>query len=543
MSALEVLPPPTADDHRSARARQQLLDAVGQLARAASGGRVSLDTPSLLPGAGSGMFAFVPPPEAEQQWRALDLDLVSLDRLSPSKLTELMADLSPELSGALNDWLRFCNPGWELVARNPASGKPHPRAQRALDEFLDALNGLHGSVDVVFNRLFLARYLRGAQLSELVLDERGRVPLDIATPDPATIRFRRERDPVRGDVYRMGQMQGGVFVVLDRPTIRYVPVDPFPGSPYGRPMVTAAIFLGLFLLGLLRDVRRVVAQQGYPRLDVAIDVKRLFDTIPQELQDLDQFGGWLVQVVSQVTAAYQSVRPEDAYVHLDAISVNAPKGTLGGDSLGAFDGLVGVVERGLSRAMKTNPLIMGLTQGTSEAQANRQWEIYAARVKSAQHPVEAAAGGHFTLALEAMGFPAVAELRFAELRSAELLRDEQVRQLQLANADNAYNQGIISQDERALYAWGKDKADQEVPRVAPGGSAQPALPQGSNANPEPGSARARAIHQRIVGTDATLPVVPNDVPVTSDDQQEAADLFDADVPDYAGLLAATVVED
>lgn len=573
MVAALVPSPVEAEVARSARALAEVQNAMTDVVRAV-GGRTTTDSSSTVAAFGSlGMWAYLPPPSAEQSWRTLDLDLVSMERLSPHKIAELMADLSPEISGGVNDWLRFCNPGYELVAMN-ANGRPHPRGQKAADEFRDQLAALHGTFDVVVNRLYLGAYMRGAFFSELVGDQRGRAPVDIATPDPATVRFRRIHDPVRGDVYDLGQLQGGRFVSLsDRETIRYVPVDPFPGSPYGRPMISASIFLGLFLLGLLRDVRRVVAQQGYPRLDVSVDVKRLYESLPQgTITNLDEFSAWSAKFLNQIAQVYQGIKPDSAYVHLDSVTVNHPKGALDNSSLGALDGLTKAIERGLARGLKTSPLILGLTEGTSEAQANRQWEIHAARIKAAQHWCEGSLGAHFTQAVQMQGIDAVIAVQFAELRSAELLRDEQVKQLQLANAVVAYNEGIIGQDEKAMYAWGKDKADQEAPRVTAAGATAD-VPDASEVVAEPGAnrmayrraattlagsrrarvpaelimadgtrARAYFVGARIEGSADDLPAVPAKVPVTEADDDPAGEAWDDALPEYAGLLDAEVVE-
>src|SRR5690606_28043428 len=143
------------------------------------------------------------------------------------------------------------------------------------------LDDHYGSVDIVFGRLFMSAFLRGALFAELVLDSGGRVPVDLATPDPISVRFRRVQDPQRGPIWQPGQWQGGEFVPLDRPTVRYTPVDPFPGSPYGRPLAAPSLFTTLFLLAMLHDIRRVVQQQGYPRLDISLDTEKMATLLSQ----------------------------------------------------------------------------------------------------------------------------------------------------------------------------------------------------------------------------------------------------------------------
>jgi hypothetical protein len=75
-----------------------------------AGGRVSVDR--LYEGY-STVTTVEAPPDADSAWRTMNLDRRTLDSLSPARLLELLADLSPEISAGLWNWLRLCNPGWE----------------------------------------------------------------------------------------------------------------------------------------------------------------------------------------------------------------------------------------------------------------------------------------------------------------------------------------------------------------------------------------------------------------------------------------------
>lgn len=456
-------------------------------ASAQAGGRLSLDTSTFY---FAGPLVLLPPPDAERSWRAWRLDNRTLDKLSPVQLIELLAELSPDLSRALYDFLRFCNPGYEVTVTRLADGEPEPRGQALVDAFLARLDGLYGSSDLVINRLFTALYLRGAFMLELVFDEAGREAVDLATPDPATARFRYVHDPVRGQTWQLGQWQLGAFVTLDRPTIRYVPLDPLPGSPYGRAPASAALFPILFLTGLLHDLRRVVAQQGYPRIDLTIDLQRLRDALPVETQqDPTAFADAVDALVSKIQQQYGAMAPDDAYVHTDAIQVNGPVGTAGTAQLGAVQQLIGQLEHMIVRALKTMPILQGMTDNVSEANSNRQWEVHAAGIKALQHLVETELGHKLQLLLEAQGVQAHVEFRFAELRSAELLRDQQTRQLEIANAQAEYAAGWISQEEASVRVEGH-APDQPTPRAWPL-TETPVPTNPATVQPEPGSARGQ----------------------------------------------------
>lgn len=536
-----------------------------ETARRLAGGRLSLDRPVDILGMPRALYA---PGVAEQNWRVLDLDASTLDRVSTGELLELLVDVSPDISRALWDFLRLCNPGWEATAL--AGAEPDAAGQAALDALLASLVGLYGSVDVVLGRLFMGGFLRGGLFAELVLDERGRQALDLATPDPETIRFRSSNDPARGQIWQLCQHQGpGRIVDLDRPTVVYVPIDPLPGSPYGRPLASPALFSSLFLLGLLHDLRRVVAQQGYPRIDLAVSMEKLQAAMPDDLaDDQEAMKSWVAAVISEVQTVYGGLEPDDAYIHTDVIAVNRPVGAVDASSLGAVEGLIKALERMITRALKTMPLLMADTAGASEANANRQWEVHAAGIKALQHLAESLLERLLTLALRAQGLRATVKFRFAELRAAELLRDAQTEKLQIENARAKYDAGYVSQDEAAESVVGH-AADQPEPRVATTGSgtgnlgtvqAEPGGNRGVRAldptvkgatcdcgheHAPAAQASVGATHTRIKiipeGADEPLPEVPAEVNITDGDIRRAINAWDELMPDHAGLLEAAVI--
>ena len=101
------------------------------------------------------------------------------------------------------------------------------------------ISNVHMTIEAYQNKLF----------SEVVNNA------DIATPDPSTVRFISKEDPIRGSVWIPGQWQNGKFVSFqDDITVQYVPLDPLPDVPYGRSILTPAIFSAMFLIGLLQDI-------------------------------------------------------------------------------------------------------------------------------------------------------------------------------------------------------------------------------------------------------------------------------------------------
>lgn len=513
--------------------------------RAIPTGRASLDLPDSMVSDG---WVIVPPNDYESSWRTLNLDADNLNVLSPKELLDMLADLSPEVSRAYWDFLRMCNPGYTCKAYTLGSEDvENPQAQAAIDAFFDTLRAEYGSVDVVIGRLFAGPFLRGAFCAEIVLDPRGRVPVDLATPDPYSVRFRKRKDAVRGEVWQPGQWQSTNFVPLDIPTFRYMPVDPAPGAPYGRPLAAPALFTTIFLLGLLHDVKRVVMQQGYKRMDISISTEQAVAMFNQGGTGYNSVDEYVAAAVTAVRTAYAALEPDDAFIHSDMIVLNDPAGTIDLDSIGAIDKIIDKLERMATRALKSNSLLMDTASSASETDSNRRWEIHAAGIKSLQHYAENLLESLLTLALEAQGIQADVRWRFAELRAAEELRDAQTDAMKVANARAKYEAGYYSQDEASNEAVGHD-ADAAEPRGGVG-APQPEIVQDNGDGNEKSSGVAGGRKQPVSGervkltpdgADEPLTPVPDEVAISDSDVDRAVAEWDELMPDYVGLLDAAV---
>lgn len=436
------------------------------------GGRLSVDTPFTLFGSA---HIVKPPSSPELQWQLLRLDNDLLSRVSPIQLIEYLADLSPDVSRALWDFLRLCNPGWTCevyTAKKPKDGKPDLVGQGMVDSFCSDMENLYGSFDVLIGRMFTAAFLRGALFSELVLDLDGKKMVDWATPDPSTIRFVRFIDLVRGPIWQLSQWQNkpapelqavAGYVPLTWPTIQYIPIDPFPGNPYGRAIAAPALFSSLFLLGLLHDLRRVIAQQGYPRLDISIDMERIRNSMPSKVvNDPVAYKAWVDDTITEVKKAYAQLQPDDTFVHTSVIVMNRPQGVVDSSSLGAVDGLIEALERMNTRALKTMPFMMASTQTTTETLANREWEVQTAGIKSIQHYMETMINTRLNLGMRAQGHIGFAQWTFAQLRATEAQSDAQTEAITINNEFNKYAYGLNDHNTFALAVTNHDEAAPEA---------------------------------------------------------------------------------
>lgn len=442
--------------------------------RVVGGKRLSMETPSLLSGGLNNYAQF----SRSKYWHSSTLlsrfNTDDFTKLDIDELAELLTELSPEVSAALWYYLLCCNSGFEIQVYKPGTKDVFEKAQEYLNSCTSILGKYHGTLNTFFDKTFMCIFMRGSFLYESVLDENGRDFVDIASPDTKTLSFLRKDDEKRGQIWDFGQLQEGKFVSLaDEPSIAYVPLHPLPGKIEGRPMISPSFFVSIFLMSVLRDLKRVIQQQGYMRLDLSVELEKLRDSMPEGAdQDPMLFKEWSDQVIDSIIEFYSQLEPDDAFVHSDAVSVNNPVGTANMNSLSAMDALFKVLERMAVRALKTLPSFLGLQESSSQGAENRKFEFYQKGNESIQRMVESGFGGQCEYILQAQGFLADVEIKFAQMRASEELRDLQIAFLKATIGGFYFDRGWFNQNESAKFATGKDKADQQTPRTSAGNSPQ-----------------------------------------------------------------------
>lgn len=503
----------------------------------ATGGRLTRGTDNVT-GKFGGML--VAPSSPETDWRRLDMDAKTLDKMTPANLAIMLADLSPDVSRALWDWIRIGCPGWKIQAFVPGTETEHTEAQMLLNQFVDNLQGPYVNqvpgADVVFGMVMSNMFVRGAALMELVLDKSGRIPLNIALPDPIYCRFKQVTHPTLGDGYELGQFQNGKWVAFDRPTIVYVPVDPV--TAYGRPVAASSLNTSIFLVAMMNDLRRVVQQQGWPRSDISVDFEAMAATMPSDAEGPEALQAWAQKIINDIKAVYESLEPDDMYVHSNVVTVNKPTGAMDPNALGSLGEMIRTLERRVVRSLKTQPVFMGINEATTETHAIQQWEIQIQGARSIQHRIEFALERLLSIVLQVQGVQATVRFRFAELQASELERYARTEAMQIANEKNKRDQGWITNDEASMAITG------HMARGEP--TYQPMATTEGYANERPRE-DSNIPRQRILitpnGANKPLKPLPPLVHITAAQEADAIELFDDLIPEYAGMLNAVVEGD
>ena len=260
-----------------------------------------------------------PSPDPSSSWRSLQAQRKNLLNLPYTRLLQIALDLSPEVNKGLHDFLRFVNPGYVLENENA-------EALRSTEQFISVLDTYYGSFNSHVDSLWSGVFLTGGLFPELVLDPSSRYPVDLVFNDPASARFRRERHPIRGSRWRLGQeTRSGYRYLDDDPLIKYLGFDRLTDNPYGRPLVGPAVYSSILLLGLIMDLQRAVANLGLSRMDYELDAEELLNLInnnPELAGDDEGTAQFINEQIDQIKNVLANLDPDSDYVHLSTVKVN-----------------------------------------------------------------------------------------------------------------------------------------------------------------------------------------------------------------------------
>ena len=350
--------------------------AAARNTRALSGGRVSMQDPFRQ----QTMYHVAPPERSRSVWQLKNWTEDELLHLPVDQFMKVVTSISPEVNKAYKDFLRNANEAWGYQV------KP-VRATRVIDRFMERLETKHHDIDVLIDRIYAGIYRGGAAFIELVLNESGDMATDIAVMDPFVARFNRQRDPVEGEYWELGQWQNGKWESLHAdPTVMYVPFNAGPNEPFGRSLMESAPLDVIRMLGVMNDFRRVLESQGWARSDFTVDTDKLRDFMPPEvIGDVAAEDEFIQDFLDGINERYSNLKPNEGYGHLDIVTVNMPKGgQMQTSFFGLVDGLTRLYDRRIGRATGSTPIKQHSNESIAETHAVEQRKDYRIDISSIQ---------------------------------------------------------------------------------------------------------------------------------------------------------------
>jgi hypothetical protein len=409
---------------------------------------------------------------------AHNIDLTKLQSYTAEELLELLVSVHPDVSHALHTYLRMGDTDLTFSAVD-GNGKPDASGQKVVDEIkamlnqpLDSPGYQHGrSLDKLDAIQRLMVMVRGACAGEVVLNDKCNDVVDIVPVDPSLIWFRRDPDTnrlvpwqfVRFPKMKPGEEWFGQYKKIDTPTFIYEELDPIVDDPYGRSPILPVLQVVFFHLQVLQDLKAVVHNQGYPRMDVTILEEIILKNMPAQFKnDPNAQRQWLAQRLADYQNQFNSLNPDDALIHWDSVEVKYIDGSGKGPMIDVKK-LIDVIDTQLATSLKTLLTLLSRHQGSTETYSSVDVQLYIKTVESARNVTRRFWERAFSLAARVKGVQTHVKAEYApiDLRSENELETD--RQLRLENLTLAERNFFITSEEAAQESRKALGLDPKIP--------------------------------------------------------------------------------
>ena len=364
-------------------------------------------------GMASGLEEYAALPNPSASWKTLETQRKHLLNLPYSSMLDIALDLSPQINKGLFDFLRFSNPGTFIDGT--------PSALSATKAFIAQMDTFYGSFKSHIDSIFSGIFLTGGFFPELVLNEDATAPVDIALNNPLLAKFRRRNDPLRGWIWELGQDdgQGGFTSFEETRLVKYIGFDRTVDNPYGRPLVGPAVHSSLFLLGIISDLRRALANQGLSRIDYELqadELLRLIDRNPEIAGDDEATAQFIEDQIDLISETLGSLDVDSDYVHLSTVKVNYATNPMQ-TNISGLDTIVDNLKIDVVNGMKGVAALSNLLNSTTETHGNLQVDFFVSAINSLQDEVGGALKEYFDIGNQVQGIPSDLLFQFKRQRA------------------------------------------------------------------------------------------------------------------------------
>ncbi len=416
--------------------------------------------------------------------------IIRLSTQQPLYLLSLLPDIVPEVGlaawngqrlGCSDDRVRIK----AVVKKADGSSEEAPDGTAAIDSLFNNLPDEAGSFADLLSKNFLMTMFSGMCACEAVLAPRNQGVAEVWPVNSLTLRFMRV--PPRGLILQQRQSAttsqinvaglSGNYIDMPMDRFFWASMDGFPDDVYGRAPLAPALTATLECLAFMRDLLTAFHRVGLPRLDVSFDFE-MWATLARDVLGMTDAAGidkWVQGQFQKSQQLFNSLKQDDAFFHDTKSSV----GTVGsGDKWPDVPGLWNIFRHRLTQALKQNPVLMGVVEGSTETWSDVQWELYTegllSIVKKAVQPLVRVAQLHLRL----LGLPYTAEVDFLPVRSLQRLNEANAEAQEIANeqakVQNNWQTNITASQK--VTGSAPPSPQQIADDVAPKAAAAPALP-------------------------------------------------------------------
>lgn len=305
------------------------------------------------------------------------------------------------------------------------------------------------SMDNIVESMLLEVALSGGVGGELVLTKQ-RIPDRIVPIDYSSIIWKSDGNGGRKPFQKLKKPKpgGAAEVSLDLPTIWIAEAAKPLDRVYAMSYMISSLKRLVHYDEFIEDMRRVIRQNGAPRLLIKLNYEKVVKSAPPEVKnDAKKLKEYMDGIQSAVEENVKNLSPEDSLVYYDTAEVDSVD-TAGEkkdykDLLDALSGLA-------ASAMKSNPSILGLRLGGSQNTSSTESMLFTHVAKLLQGPVEQVLSRALTLAVRLYGFDVYVKAKFKPIDLRPEMELEGHKAIQQRRVMELLSTGRITDDEAQL---------------------------------------------------------------------------------------------
>ena len=242
--------------------------------------------------------------------------------------------------------------------------------------------------------------------------------------DPLTAKFQLYKDPRYGEDYRLVKVdRNGYITSLDGdPSIQYLPVNGDINSPFGKPFVLGAIFPAIWQLILLKDIRDVIRTQVYPFVHVKVDTEKMVEIAGGDVQKATDLA---TKARDSAIDQWQNKGTNTAVGSGDEVEYAIISG-LNRANMGMFDPIISKLAGNIASGTGMQPLFLGINESTTETNADVQWLIEIAIIRSVQAVANTMMSHSLNYMNQAKGIGGEVYFTLLEMNAMERLREANI---------------------------------------------------------------------------------------------------------------------
>ena len=380
------------------------------------------------------------------------------------RLLKLLPDVHPMVDKELWNVLQLaCAPG-DLqilaVVDGPNGEEIDAEGTASLDALWKSLPPEIGGLYGLQRMLTQEATLTGLAFVETVPGRSGEGVFEIWVVDSLSILFERDDtghlSPMQRQANAPPSANRNGYVPLSKDLCFWRAVNPMVDEPYGRAPFGVALNECLRDIAMLKDLHDAIHLTGSPRIAQGFDFKEMILFARQQGMDAKEATDWAWSQFQKARDVAGTLRSDDVLMHdknAEVKLLSAP---------GAFAGLEPVLvflrER-ITMALKTMPMLLGVTDSSTETYADKAWEIYAAGLESIRGYVAEIIYGIAGLHLRLQGRPSRPKVKTQKIRTTDALAEATTLRAKIANERELIDMGFKDPEQSSKDLTGSAPFD------------------------------------------------------------------------------------